>query len=125
MMKTDNGEYWHSEKLQAEYRNLIDGGLPASEVAEALGISEDMAVDFTTRVNTMTSEIGDTGELDSAFLGLSDTAQGYAVRVLADPTKREAYIDAMPVAVLEELADFVSHRMTDHEVSALEKALLL
>ena len=59
-----------------------------------------------------------------AFTGLSDEAQGIAAAVLADPSKREAYIESMPAETLEELIDFVG-RMPDAEVAALERALLL
>ena len=70
----------------------------------------------------MNQEIGDTSELDGAFLGLSDTAQSYALRTLADPAQREAYINSMPLETLQELIDFVS-RMPEHEQRAVEKAL--
>ena len=52
----------------------------------------------------------------------SDTAQGFAVKVLADPSKRVALLQRMPVEVYEELAYFV-HAMPEHEQVALEKAL--
>jgi hypothetical protein len=127
----NDSEYWHNPAMREEYAHLLQGGppvgedtLPASELAEAYGISEDQAVDFTARMNTMSEEIGDTGALDMAFMGLSDTAQGVASAVLADPSKREAYINSMPVETLEELIDFVG-RMPDTEVAALERALLL
>ncbi len=126
LMSDTYSEYWRGPKadiLQREYRDLIDGGQPASEVAEALGISEDMASDMQARVGSAFESI-DTGALDSAFEGLSDEAQGIASAVLADPSKREAYIETMPVETLEELVNFVG-RMPDNEVAALERALLL
>lgn len=74
------------------------------------------------RVQTMTEEIGDTAMLDSTFEGLSSASQGFAVKVLADPTKRVALLQQMPVEVYEELAYFV-HAMPEAEQMAVEKAL--
>ena len=125
----NSSKYWHDEKLQQEYlsligglqqkyRNLYDGA--SHDAAEALGATED----FTSRMALMSEEIGDTAGLDASFEGLSDAAQSYAAAALADPSKREAYINSMPVETLEELIDFVG-RMPEHEQAALERALLL
>ncbi len=125
----NSSEYWHSEKLQAEYLALIDGksstpkNLPAGELAEHLGISEAQASDMQARVGSAFEGI-DTTDLDSAFMGLSDEAQSYAYAVLADPSKREAMIEQMPIAALEELIHFVN-AMPEAEHAALERALLL
>ena len=49
-------------------------------------------------------------------------SQGFAVKVLADPTKRVALLQQMPVEVYEELAYF-AHAMPEAEQMAVEKAL--
>ena len=120
LMQEDNGEYWHSEKLQAEYRNLIQGGLPFVEVPSG---EADQAGETQERVNTAFQGI-DTADLDASFMGMSDDAQGWATRVLQDPSQREACIEQMPAETLEELIAFVKG-MPDEEVAALERALFL
>ena len=82
-----------------------------------------LLVNRQQRIDTAFDGI-DTTDLDSAFEGMSGEAQQYAARIMADPSQREAYIMSMPEAALEELMAFVNG-MPDHEVAALERALLL
>ena len=125
----NSSEYWHSEKMQAEYRDLLDGKspgagtLPAGELAEHLGVSEDVAADYTSRVDGAFDGI-DTADLEAAYEGLSDEAQSYGVTLLAYPDKLQAIEEAMPSHVLEELKVFESG-MTPEEHAALRRALLL
>lgn len=125
----NSSKYWHSIDMQAEYRRRLEAPAEARRLSgepalsEALGITADQAADMQQRVDSAFDGI-DTSDLDSAFEGMSGDAQGYAMRMLADPSKREAYIYSMPEAALEELMAFVEG-MPDHEVAALERALLL
>ena len=80
-------------------------------------MSESQAIDFTSRMNAMTEEIGDTAALDSAFEGLSDSAQGYALKALADPSQRVALIETMPISDLEELADVLDDDIAAGEIA--------
>jgi hypothetical protein len=125
----NSGEYWHNEKLQQEYLALIDGKSPGSgtspagELAEALGVSEDVAADYTARVDGAFEGI-DTADMEAAYEGLSDEAQSYGVALLLHPDKLQAYEASMPAHVLEELKVFESG-MTPEEHGALKRALLL
>ena len=88
-----------------------------------LEVVEDQLDEAQDRVDAAFAGI-DMTDLDSAFEGLSDEAQGYMLRIVADPSTREAYLLSMPDAALEELMAFVGG-MPDHEVAALERALFL
>ena len=99
------------------------GTLPAGELAEHLGVSEDVAADYTSRVDGAFEGL-DTADLESAYEGLSDEAQGYGVALLLHPDKLQAYEAQMPAHVLEELKIFESG-MTPEEHAALKRAVLL
>ena len=128
LQRDDNVAYWKDPQMPQRYGELIAAqeagtAAPAGPSANAQRIAEIEADMAGHRVGSAFEGI-DTTDLDSSFEGLSDSAQGYAYAVLADPSKREALIESMPVETLEELIHFVN-AMPDDEQAALERALLL
>jgi hypothetical protein len=119
LMADSNGEYWHSEKLQAEYRQLLEGKqvAPQGEApqapgevlatwSESLGVTpEEMSAGFD-RAQQIAAEIGDTSALDGAIEGLPDGLQRAIWVTLADPTRRLEQIDALSDEDFEELLFF-------------------
>jgi len=82
---------------------------------------EHMAAGFD-RAQQIVSEIGDTSDLDGTFEGLSDSAQWWIWRTLAQPEKRVQFLGQMDEETYEEIAYFVNH-LPEHEERAVKRAL--
>jgi len=80
-----------------------------------------MAAGFD-RAQQIVSEIGDTSDLDGTFEGLSDSAQWWIWRTLAQPEKRVQFLGQMDEETYEEIAYFVNH-LPEHEERAVKRAL--
>ncbi len=134
LMKDANGEYWHDQELQDEYRSLAE--------ADARGLSEEMtsadmvqswadhldvtpeeALDGFERAEQISTDLGgDTAELMTAFSGLPDRVQWVCRRALAAPEMRIELIQGLTDEEYNMLGGFLD-AMTPEEHKAVERAL--
>jgi hypothetical protein len=122
-----------AEKLQAEYLALQEAdvrGLPAEMTepetvaswAEHLDVPPEQVLDGMQRAEEITAEVGDTGELMTAFSGLADRVQWVCRRALAAPEMRIELIQGLTDEEYNQLGGFLD-AMTPAEHKAVEKAL--
>ena len=98
LMQDRLSDYWRgprAETLQQEYRQLLDGeeagGFPAEMVkswAGSLEVSEEDMLGAFERAGEIAEAVGNTSDLDSAFVGLSDSLQKSCWQALAQPERR-------------------------------------
>jgi hypothetical protein len=131
-------DYWTSDEKQAEANRLIhasmgeEEGAVASEPqadatavpawADALGITDAEAHGMFHRAREFAQEVGNTAEIDGAFMGLSDGLQRAIYTALATPARRQELVRSLTPEEYEEAVVFIEG-MTDAEYVAAEKVL--
>ena len=134
MMQDADGVYWHDQELQDEYRSLLEAdarGLPAEMTepetvaawAEHLDVPVEAALDGMQRAEEISADLGaNTGDLETAFSGLSDRVQWVCRRALAAPEMRIELIQGLSDEDYNGLGGFLD-AMTPAEHKAVERAL--
>ena len=133
MMADQHGEYWKRPELQDEYRSLaeadergLDFDMTEPKNLEVwsghLGVEPEQVLDGMERAQQITNEVGDTGELETAFEGLPDRVQWACRQALAAPERRLDLVRSLTDAEYEQLGTFLDG-MTEPEQQAVKNAL--